>query len=268
MTTALIDADLVAYRVSATVQEHEPFELCQQRIDVLMQNILDGVNAKTYRAFLTGKDNFRKKVNPEYKANRKDTVPPFYLQDCRKYLVESWNAEIVDGIEADDALGIHQFDDTIICSLDKDLLMIPGNHFSWQISGTSSGKEWVREATLTETSALDGLRKLYKQALIGDTADNIIGVTGIGKVKAAKIIDTIDTEQEMLDTVREMYGDDDRFVMNMQCLYILHNEAEFWTTQLLNRKRDLISIDPSLHGVIIKYESMTSTPVATSIMPT
>ena len=72
MTTALIDADLVAYRVSATVQEQEHFELCQQRIDVLMQNILDGVNAKTYRAFLTGKDNFRKKVNPEYKANRKE----------------------------------------------------------------------------------------------------------------------------------------------------------------------------------------------------
>lgn len=258
MTMVLVDGDLIAYRVSATVPEGEPFELVEQRVDNLMQQIIDQTNANEFHAVLSGKNNFRKKINPEYKANRKDTVPPFYLQQARQYLVENWNAEISEGCEADDLLGIYQKDDTIIASLDKDLLMIPGKHFSWEIRGRNGEKEWVREASFTTTTYMDGIRKLYIQALVGDKSDNITGVQGIGPVKANKIIDPLDDEQDMFDTVRSMYGDDERLVMNLCCLYIMQNKDEPWSKVVLNQKQNLISNDQSLHDVITRFDSMIS----------
>ena len=89
MICSLIDGDLVAYRCAATVPEDVEKDVAFYRMDVLIQQIIEATDATQYRVFLTGKNNFRKKINPEYKANRKDTVPPVYLQDCRQYLVDN-----------------------------------------------------------------------------------------------------------------------------------------------------------------------------------
>ena len=158
--------------------------------------------------FLTGKNNFRKRINPQYKANRKDTIPPIYLQQCRDFLIQEWNAEVSEGCEADDELGIAQGESTILCTLDKDLDMIPGLHYNWMHNN------------IYEVSELEGLQFFYKQLLIGDRSDNIFGVDGIGKVKAAKLIDHLTTEEEMFSTVKKLYNDDKRLCLNMECLYI------------------------------------------------
>jgi len=217
MAIALIDADLVAFRCAATVQEHEPLDVAVYRVDVLMRQILEATESEQYKAFLTGRGNFRKIINTEYKANRKDKEPPFYLQDCREYLIKEWNAVVSDGIEADDLLGIEQTDETVVCSLDKDLLMIPGVHFNWN------------KVEYTHVDQLTGLRTFYKQMLVGDRSDNVFGVDKIGPVKAAKAIDHLETEQEMFDTVLALYDDEySRFIMNAQCLWIMQNEGETW----------------------------------------
>jgi 5'-3' exonuclease len=217
MAIALVDADLVAFRCAATVQEHEPLDVAVYRVDVLMRQILEATESEQYKAFLTGRGNFRKIINTEYKANRKDKEPPFYLQDCREYLIKEWNAVVSDGIEADDLLGIEQTDETVVCSLDKDLLMIPGVHFNWN------------KVEYTHVDQLTGLRTFYKQMLVGDRSDNVFGVDKIGPVKAAKAIDHLETEQEMFDTVLALYDDEySRFIMNAQCLWIMQNEGETW----------------------------------------
>lgn len=220
MTIALIDSDLVAYRCAATVPENVDKDVAFYRMDVLIQQIIEATDATQYRVFLTGRNNFRKKINPEYKANRKDTVPPVYLQECRQYLVDNHNAIISDGCEADDLLGINQTQDTIICSLDKDLRMIPGNHYNWT------------KVELDRVTKQDGLRHFYKQMLIGDKSDNIFGVDKIGPVKAAKLIDHLDDEQDMFDAVWAKYDEDAaRFVMNANCLWIQRNHGEIWANQ-------------------------------------
>ena len=86
MTIALIDSDLVAYKVAATcdTDEEGALDIALLRCDKLMQNIVDATDSDQYKAFLTGKNNFRKRINPAYKANRKDTIPPKYLKQCRK----------------------------------------------------------------------------------------------------------------------------------------------------------------------------------------
>lgn len=225
---ALIDADLVAFRCAATVPEHESVDVATYRIDCLMRQILEATDAPEFIAFLSGRNNFRKKINTEYKANRKDKEPPVYLQECREYLIKEWNAIVSHNCEADDLLGIHQNSETILCSLDKDLLMIPGTHFNWT------------KVEITEVTQLEGLKHFYKQMLIGDRSDNIFGVTGIGPVKAARAIDVLDNEQDMFELVYSMYDQDDaRFLMNANCLWIQQNVGEVWAN-----RQNLILPDP------------------------
>ena len=233
---ALVDGDIVAYSNAASA-ENDPVEVAYMRIDQMMHSILDTTSAGTFRIFLSGSNNFRHTINPEYKANRKDMVDPKWRKLCKEYLVMEWDAEVTDGCEADDAMGINQWLDfssentedypgTIICTIDKDLDMIPGMHYSWPII---RGGATVREGKIYEVSEVEGLRSFYRSMLIGDRTDNIFGVDGIGKVKAAKVIDHLETEVEMFDRVAELYqGDMDRMLMNGKCLWIQREEGKQW----------------------------------------
>lgn len=215
MVTALIDADIVVFRAAAA-SENDSFNVACLRADDMMRKILTACDTDQYRAFLSGGDNFRYKIDPSYKANRKDKVDPRWRDDLKEFLVLEWGAEVTDGIEADDALGIYQDETTCICSIDKDLLQIPGAHYNF-----------VREE-FQEVSELQGLQWFYQQMLIGDTSDNIIGVKGIGKVKAERAIATLEKEEEMYYTVRSLYKDDERFLRNGKLLHIMREENDIW----------------------------------------
>ena len=249
----LIDGDLIAFRCAASVGEDGSEEIAVLRSDRLMQDLLHSTEADTYQVFLTGSNNFRRKVNPEYKANRKDKVPPAHLQACREYLVKEWHALVSDGCEADDLLGINQTEDSTIASLDKDLLMIPGWHFNW----LHNEKKYVVPE--------DGIKTFYKQMLIGDRSDNIFGVDKIGKVKAERYIEPLETEEDMICQVLDLYGTDIlRFLMNAQCLWIMQNEGETW----VQRTKHLTLPAPLQLEVARMLDSMTYSMGATSTEPT
>lgn len=243
---ALVDADLVVFRCAATVPEHEPLDVATYRVDVLMRQILDATDATTYKAYLTGRNNYRKKLNLEYKANRKDKEPPYWLQDCRKHLQQEWDVEVSEGCEADDLLGINQGEGTVICSLDKDMLTVPGLHYNWT------------KVEFTNVTQQDALRKFYKQMLIGDVSDNIHGIRGIGPKKADKIVEHLDDEQDMFDVVYDMYNDPERFVMNANCLWIQQKENEIWANRV-----NLALPDQCVQEVEAALEFMKSLKVTT-----
>lgn len=227
-----------------------------------MRELIHTTQADQYMCFLSGKGNFRYKVYPEYKANRKDMVDPRFRQDCKEFLIREWNAIISHGCEADDLLGINQSEDTIIASIDKDLLMIPGWHYNW-----------VRDER-TYTVPIDALRTFYKQMLIGDTTDNIIGIRGLGPAKSSKYIDSLETEEEMVETVFNLYGEDvDWFIKNAQCLWIMQEEGVTWLqrincplpSQLKQEVDQRLSSTKSLMGDISMGHTMT--PVMTYGIP-
>lgn len=226
---ALIDGDLVAYRCAASAN-NDPLDVAIYRTDKLMRDLLNEVQADTYSAYLSSKSNFRKEINSEYKANRKDQVPPQWLEQCKEYLITEWKATLKEFYEADDLLGINQSDGSIICSLDKDLKMIPGNHYSWEI-GTAT---WTKPAEFTLTTQESGLRKFYEQMLTGDTTDNIFGITGLGPVKSKKYLSSAETEQDLFDLVYNKYDDPQRFLMNGICLWICQEEGVTWAQHLQN----------------------------------
>ena len=220
---ALIDHDLVVFRCAASA-EHDSLNIAIHRAEALLDELLTKTGADSYRAFLSGKSNFRKTIYPEYKANR--TAPkPVHLEALREYALDKQNAELApDTLEADDALGINQTDDTMIVSLDKDLLMVPGKHFSWEIKG----KGWTKPDKFTEQTKLGGLRLFFEQCLKGDTADNIKGIEKIGNKRAAALLADCVTEQQMFDAVRNAYGNDEEFIMNASVLWIMQNEEDVW----------------------------------------
>ena len=184
---ALIDHDLVVFRCAASA-ENDSLNIAIHRAEALLDELLTKTGADSYRAFLSGKSNFRKTIYPEYKANR--TAPkPVHLAALREYALEKMNAELApDTLEADDALGINQTEDTMIVTLDKDLLMIPGKHFSWEIKG----------------------------------------IEKIGDKRAKALLAECITEQDMFNTVRDAYGNDDEFIMNASVLWIMQHEEDVW----------------------------------------
>jgi len=220
---SLIDMDLVVFRCAASA-EKDDFGIAQYRAEALLDELITKTGCTEYRAFLTSKTNFRKTIYPEYKANR--TAPkPIHLEPLRNYALEKMGAELApEGLEADDAMGINQTDDTVIVSLDKDMLMIPGKHFSWEIKG----KGWVKPDTWLEQSKIEGLRLFFEQCLKGDTSDNIKGIEKVGPKKAKTLLAECNTDQEMFNVVRAAYSNDEEFIMNASVLWIMQHEEDVW----------------------------------------
>ena len=193
---AIIDADVVMHRVGYTTENDEEW-IARVRTDEMLDGILVATSAKSFELWLSDdrENNFRAKVFPQYKANRVAPRPKHY-DFIKGHMIREWGARIAHCMEADDALGIAQDKsgcETVICSIDKDLLQIPGQHYNF-VKG-----EWDC------VTAWEGLKFFYKQVLTGDVTDNVQGCRGIGPVKASKAIDPITEAQGEQGLFRAVY---------------------------------------------------------------
>lgn len=227
MATLLLDGDIAAYRVAAVNENEHQDDAVSNFIDYCLSK-LEEAECDTLRVFFTPSDKsvFRYKLFPQYKANRPPGKPK-HLNLLRSIGTEYFKAEIGVQCEADDLLGIHQSRDTVIGSIDKDLLMIPGRHLN-----LSSGE-------LSTITPQEGRFNFWCQMLIGDSVDNIKGVAGIGKKKAPRHLDGL-SEDEMFETVRMLYDDDYRFILNANllgiwrkpfCLYTPEFQVQTYATE-------------------------------------
>ena len=223
----LIDGDPIVYRIGFACQkkdketglvtadpESHTLHSCKQFIN----QMLEETGADTYKIYLTGKGNFRYKVREDYKANRKGADKPVHYQLVRDYLVKKFKAQVVDGIEADDALALGQQSDTAIASIDKDLLMVEGRHYNY-------GK-----CTWQDVTAKQGEYFFYKQMLTGDRVDNITGIRGLGEKKASKLLDTTprkDWDETIIKLYMKEFEDGyHRAVQNTQLLWMLQRDKQ------------------------------------------
>lgn len=224
--TVHIDGDIVVYRCAAAT-ENETEDIAKWQTSEMMRRIVHETNAMGFNCFLTGSGNFRYGLYPDYKANRKDAPKPKWYSVVREHLVTEWNAKVTDGIEADDAMGIEQcaltYDQSIIASIDKDMLMIPGHHYNFV------------KCEHTFVTPLEGLRNFYFQLIMGDRTDNIPGYDGKMRQKVPQflepqisVLEECQSEEEMFDHVRDMYNDDQRMLMSGQCLWIQRYEGNIW----------------------------------------
>ena len=221
MITALIDADSLCYAVGFSSNDVDE-ALAVSRLESTMVELCMDLDCEDYKGFLTGKGNFRidlAKTVP-YKGTR-PTEKPVHLQALREHLVSSWGFVIVDGIEADDAVGIAAYavpeDETIMVHIDKDLNQFRGWHYNYR----KKDKYYVSE--------FEGWYNFYLQILTGDRIDNIEGLKGIGPAKGAKLLKDCKTVEQLYDAVMYAYeGDSERVLENGQLLYLQRKEGDVW----------------------------------------
>ena len=240
---ALIDGDILVYecgfssdanaKKDGRFEGHEPLEYTLKIVKNKIAEIIDTTKADSYEIYLTGKENFRNAILPEYKANRDPSHKPHWYKEITEYLVHVQKAVVVDGMEADDIMGIRQCNEpddwTCIASKDKDLDCIPGFHYNWSPSKQDLG--------VYDMSEVDSLRFFYTQILTGDATDNIPGLkklTGqIATKKKKEPLQEMEKELDMYNYVKELYGDTN-FIPIAQCLWILRKEGVIWHPPITN----------------------------------
>lgn len=239
---ALVDGDIVRYRTGFASNTVE-WSIAKWRCKETIEQILQKTGATEFRMYLSDskENNFRYKLYPRYKESREKMPKPLHHDSLKDYLIQEWGAVVAHGQEADDALGIDQSQyilwnrkdkyavkgtmllgptETIICSIDKDLLQVPGKHYNW-----------VKDE-FTEITAAEGIRRFYLQCLTGDRTDDIYGLQGIGPVKAGKALAGADNEHDFYKVVKSMWNDDERLLMTARLLWVRRKPDELWTPPL------------------------------------
>ena len=221
MITAFIDADSLCYAVGFSSNDVEE-QIALSRLEQTMTELCMDLDCEDYKGFLTGKGNFRDSiaVTVPYKGQRV-SEKPVHLQALRDHLVNSWGFEVVNGIEADDAVGIAAYavpeDESIMVHIDKDLNQFRGWHYNY------------RKKEKYHVTEFEGLTAFYTQILTGDRIDNIIGLKGIGPVKAKRILEECTNENELYQAVLKAYeGDQQRVLENGQLLWLQREANQVW----------------------------------------
>jgi hypothetical protein len=235
---ALIDGDNLAVACAFSAAG-DTAEIACARARGMIEVILTDTGADEYEIWLSGKDNFRYAIYPEYKAKRIDVPRAEFEQDVKAHLTSEWQANMSQGCEADDMLGVRLMElgkDAILCHLDKDMNMIPGKHYNWELRRL--GKV-IREAKIYDVTEQDAIRFFYYQMLVGDATDNIKGIPGTGPKKASTILEGIDyayhedndplsLEARYFRTVRDLYSSDEEMEMNGKVLWIWRKMNDIW----------------------------------------
>jgi hypothetical protein len=213
MTLALIDADIAAYRAASIKREGmEDEDGTPGDLEFLPPTTAADIACQTVAlwtrkaecsdsllAFSAG-GRWRQVVMPTYKANRASMARPIHLGVVRKTMCQRFPHRYVDGLEADDILGIlatrDKYADAIIVSPDKDLLTIPGRHFSP-----------LKDDGIVRINEAEANRRWMLQTLTGDPIDGYYGIPRVGPVKAAKLLGTARTLPAMWRAVVKAYQD-------------------------------------------------------------
>lgn len=224
----LIDGDILVYRCGFACQKsNKPIEPLAHALHLVKKAIADmklKFNTFNYKVYLTSDDrsNFRfkratilpYKGNRDVRTNPNASGKPRYYDQIRDYILTQYNSVLIKDIEADDALGIAQCSlfanrewEPIICSIDKDLDMIPGRHYNFVKDEEYFVKD-PGELELSEDKKKirgGGLLWFYAQMLLGDKSDNIPKLKGHGPVKVYSILHECITEEEMWEEVYKAY---------------------------------------------------------------
>jgi 5'-3' exonuclease len=164
----LIDHDILLYRALWGAKDewyYKQLRVCEN----LVERIVDDLQPDDYTLIMSGSGNFRYAINPDYKANRKDSPRPRYLYDAKLYFRKYWNAVLSEGCEADDVIGMeHDNENTIVVSSDKDFYQLGGLIYN------PVKKEMV--------DIQNPWYFFYMQMLTGDAADNVEGVLNPDKL--------------------------------------------------------------------------------------
>ncbi len=199
---AHIDADFTAYMIACdTVDETQgvkplrSFRYKCEQVEDIARSIARSAGAESYVMHITptGSDKGGRRdqaVQAEYQASRGDKDPPEHLSPLRGYIGTAMPSGIHLDQEADDGMAQAAYDDpgnVVVCSKDKDLLMVPGWHLDmntyalWWQDPKDYGSLSVKVDKNGKNSGITGRGPMwfFAQCLMGDAADTIKGLPSV-----------------------------------------------------------------------------------------
>ena len=190
-------------------------------------------------------DTFRNEIDPNYKANR--SAPPPELTMQLPVAIE-WIDKMgyktlgMSGFEADDMIAtvVHLAKEkgykVRVVSHDKDLYQLIDDEANVVVVDAIKRKQ-MDEAACYEKYGVTAKQFTDYQSILGDSADNVPGVKGIGKVGAEKLLKEYGDLDNIYAHVEEVKG------ANQKKL-IASKDAAYMSKELVTLKRDVIdSID-------------------------
>jgi len=201
-------------------KEIQPVEFAIHATNTVLESLVERFSPSSVDVYLSDSSTFRHRLatTKPYKGNRNQPKPVYY-EDVGNYLL-SRGAITRPDIEADDCMSIEASKDpknTIIVTIDKDLLQVPGNHYNWVT--TEYTKQSKKNADFS----------LATQLLTGDTTDNIPGLPGIGPANAEKLLTGAKNSKDLFGRVFKAYEEkigkdwEDYFCEQFGLIYLLRN---------------------------------------------
>ena len=231
----LFDGDMVVFRASSAVEfpvnwKDDLWILyadaadAKEQVDAFVEDTVNAVLSKLnyegsydiIMCFTCDHDNFRKKILPTYKDNRKGKMKPICYGAVRDWVRKNYFSLQRNALEADDLCGILSTrfkDDAVVISGDKDFRSIPGYFYDF-IHGD------LIHSTVEEANYWHLI-----QTLAGDTADNYKGCPGIGIKRAEKLLKSKGATWDTV--VRAFKGSgctEEDALVQARVSYILRNE--------------------------------------------
>lgn len=187
--------------------------------------------------FDCGRVRFREELEPLYKKNRppmpeelKVQVP--LIREMAGYF--GWPLWEEPEYEADDligALSVHTEKPVRIVSSDKDLAQLVNDRVTMLVPGFSGGLEARDKAGVEKKFDVRPDQIIDYLSLIGDAADNIAGLQGVGPKTAAKLLHDC-------DSIGEMLSDPGRIANEKLRAKVVENASLLRRNQKLIRLRD------------------------------
>ena len=206
--TLLIDGDVLAYQSAFIAQAniqwegelwttHSDLALAKNWVIERFEMFKEKTGADAFVIAISDKNNFRRKLNPLYKANRRSKFAPIGLSPMRDWMAEEYGTVIYPNLEADDTIAIMATDLTpaeerIIVSIDKDFKSVPCTFYDFN------------RDEIHDVSVEDANKYHLMQTMAGDPVDGYKGIPGVGAVKAMRLLDNNGTNW---DTVLKAYSD-------------------------------------------------------------
>lgn len=199
------------------VEEIEEWKACRFLLDHSIDKIKTNVGATDFALYLSPDRCFRHDIATVLPYKGKRRPAPFYKDKAREHFINYYAAVVGENIEADDLCGLNQTTETIIASIDKDLLSIPGHHYNID----------SEEQVVIDLYEADQM--FFCQLLAGDLGvDNIPGLPGIGMATAQTILSQFDADHEgLVKEIKSRYeeaypGQGEKIMIEMaQLVYIL-----------------------------------------------
>lgn len=207
----LVDADSLVFASCYSGNEDEKYfteiEDARGKFDEQFMNIVNRLeeefNIEKVLTFNGSRGNFRKKINPTYKANRKNTELPPLLFEMHQYVKDQYGSIYGYGVETDDLVAKYWKnlsdelgrENVMIVSLDKDYKQFPCLIYNYH----------YKHQCIYDISEASALYNFYEQMIIGDGADNVNYFKGKGKAFAKKWYNGCKTKYQYTRRLFELF---------------------------------------------------------------